>query len=78
MPESAQAGGVKLKAAETVTDARGEFAVRAPVVPMKWTIYVQANGYLAQSKTVSIDGEQRIELSFQLEPAPDKPKGEGK
>ena len=77
-PESTASGGVKLKSAEAQTDARGEFAVRVPVVPMKWTVHVQANGYEAQAKTVSIDGEQRVDLSFQLEPASGKPKGEAK
>jgi hypothetical protein len=77
-PESPAAGGIKLKAIEAVTDIRGEFAVRVPVVPMKWTVYVQGSGYVAQSKSVVIDGEQRVDLSFQLEPASEKPKGEGK
>ena len=77
-PGSATAGGVKLKAIEAITDSRGEFAVRVPVVPMTWTINVQGSGYVAQSRTVSVEGEQRFDLSFQLEPAPEKPKGEGK
>ena len=77
-PESSSSGSVKLKAAEAQTDARGEFAVRVPVVPMKWTVHVQANGYEAQAKTVSIEGEQRVDLSFQLQPASGKPKGEAK
>ena len=77
-PESSSSGGTKLKSVEAQTDARGEFALRVPVVPMKWTVHVQANGYESQGKTVSIDGEQRVDLSFQLEPAAAKPKGEAK
>ena len=77
-PESPSSEGVKLKSAEALTDTRGEFAIRVPVVPMKWTVHVQANGYEAQAKTVSIDGEHRVDLSFQLEPVSGRPKGEGK
>ena len=77
-PESSSSGGVKLKAADVVTDARGEFSFRVPVVPMKWTVHVQANGYQAQVKTVSIEAEQRVDLSFQLEPASGKSREEAK
>lgn len=77
-PESSSSGRTKLKSAEVQTDARGEFALRVPVVPMKWTVHVQANGYESQAKSVSIDGEQRVDLSFQLQPAAAKPKGEAK
>ena len=73
-PESGSSGGVKLKFFEAQTDARGEFAFRVPVVPMKWTVNVKSSGYQAQTKTVSIDGEQRVDLSFQLEPASGNPK----
>jgi hypothetical protein len=73
-PESDASGSVKLKSFEAQTDARGEFAFRVPVVPMKWTVNVQFSGYQAQTKAVSVDGEQRVDLSFQLEPAPGKPK----
>jgi hypothetical protein len=75
-PESSSSAGLKLKPVETQTDARGEFAIRVPVVPMKWTVHVQANGYQAQARTVQIEGEQRVETTFQLEPAPGKSKGD--
>jgi hypothetical protein len=60
--------GAKLKGAEATTDSRGEFAFRVPAVPAKWSVEVSAGGYQPQSKTVSIEGEQRIDLSFVLEP----------
>ncbi len=58
----------KLKPAETQTDTRGEFAIRVPAVPAKWSVDVSASGYQPQSKSVSIEGEQRLDLSFVLEP----------
>ena len=67
-PRGTESGGVRLKPAESVTDSRGEFAVRVPVVPMEWTVRVHADGYHPQARTVSVDGEQRVDLSFVLEP----------
>jgi hypothetical protein len=58
----------KSKKIKAVSDSRGEFAVRVPPVPMKYTVTVNSNGYQAQQKTVAIEGEQRKDLSFQLEP----------
>jgi hypothetical protein len=58
----------KLKGAEAVSDTRGEFAVRVPAVPAKWSVDVSASGYQPQSKSVSVEGEQRLDLSFVLEP----------
>jgi hypothetical protein len=58
----------KSKKIKTVSDSRGEFAIRVPPVSMKYTVTVTSNGYQAQQKTVAIEGEQRKDLSFQLEP----------
>jgi len=58
----------KSKKMKAVSDARGEFAVRVPVVPMKYKVDVKSNGYQPQQQAVSIEGEQRKDLSFQLEP----------
>lgn len=71
-PGAAEAGGTRLKPLESVTDGRGEFAVRVPAVPMQWTVHVQANGFLPQSRIVRVEGEQRVDLSFVLEPAQPK------
>ena len=76
---SSESGGVRLKALESVTDNRGEFALRTPVVPVEWTVRVQADGYQPQSRIVHINGEQRVELSFVPEPVQARPnRGEGK
>lgn len=59
----------KPKKMKAVSDARGEFSLRVPVVPMKYKVDVKGNGYLPQQQTIAIEGEQRKDLSFQLEPA---------
>lgn len=69
VPESSESQNVKLKKAEAVTDARGEFAVRVPAVPAKWRVDVKVNGYRLEQRSVSVTGEQRVDLSIILEPA---------
>lgn len=51
-----------------VSDARGEFAIRVPAAPLRYTVSVKAAGYRAQERTVSLAGEERLDLHFQLEP----------
>ena len=68
-PEQPEAGGIKLKKSQAVTDARGEFAVRVPAVPAKWRVDVKMNGYRPGQKSVSVEGEQRVDLSIILDPS---------
>jgi hypothetical protein len=77
-PDTAQSGGTRLKPSEAVTSHRGEFAFRVPAVPAKWLVRVECSGYQTQTRTVSVDAEQRLDLSFLLEPAAGDAKGEGK
>ena len=58
----------KFKRIKTVTDARGEFAVRVPAAPMRYTVSVKARRYRPDRKEVSIQGEERVDLIFRLEP----------
>ena len=67
-PEASERDGVNFKKFKVVTDARGEFAVRVPAVPMKYTLNVKSKGFQGQDKSVTIEGEQRKEVTFQLEP----------
>jgi len=53
-----------------VSDARGEFAFRVPAMPMRYTVTVKARGFRAQEKRVSISGEERSDVFFQMERAP--------
>jgi hypothetical protein len=66
-PETGEREGVKFKKQQTTTNARGEFAVRVPPVPMKYRVDVKLSKYQPQIQTVEIEGEQRKELSFVLE-----------
>lgn len=68
-PEQAESNGSKLKKVETVTDARGEWVARVPAVPAKWRVDVKVNGYRIEQRSVSIEGEQRVDTSIVLEPA---------
>jgi hypothetical protein len=67
-PEQREVNGVKLKKAEAVTNFRGEFAVRVPPVPAKWRVDVKSSGYRPEQRSVSVEGEQRLDLSIVLEP----------
>ena len=61
-------GASKFKRIKAVTDARGEFAIRVPAGPMSYTVFVKAGGYRPGKKEVSIQGVERVELFFRLEP----------
>jgi hypothetical protein len=57
----------KQKALSVTTDSRGEFAVRVPASPMRYTVVVKANGFRTQEKTASISGDERADIFVQLE-----------
>jgi hypothetical protein len=57
---------VKIKRLQSVSDARGEFAFRVPPASMKYTVKVAAKGYKEEEKSVSIQGEERAEVTFML------------
>ncbi len=52
---------------ETLSDARGEFVFRVPPGPMHYAIVVSAKGYQSLTKSIAVEGEERVELTFQLE-----------
>ncbi len=56
----------KLKAA---SDTRGEFALRVPAAPVRYNVSVRAPGFQPQQKAVSVQGGERIDVFFRLEPA---------
>jgi hypothetical protein len=58
----------KFKKEKLISNTRGEFALRVPPVPMKYNVSVKMDGYGLQTKTVMIEGEQRKEITFELEP----------
>ena len=67
-PKAGESQGAKLKKIQTVSSGRGEWSVRVPAVPMEYSIYVKCSGYEPQQKTVTVEGEQRKELNFMLDP----------
>ncbi len=58
--------GRKARPMEARSDARGEFAFRVPPTPARYRLSVKAHGYLPEEKTVSISGEERVDVFFRL------------
>jgi uncharacterized membrane protein len=52
---------------ETVSSARGEFVFRVPPGPMSYAVAVAAKGYQSQRKNVSVQDQERVEVTFQLD-----------
>ena len=72
-PDKAGAANVKVKTQKTVANGRGEYAFRVPAVPLRYTVSVRAKGFLAEKKQVQIEGEQRLDVYFELQPEREKP-----
>jgi hypothetical protein len=58
---------VKAQKMETVSDTRGEFIFRVPPGPMNYSIVVAAKGYQSLKKSITVEGQERVEVTFQLE-----------
>lgn len=58
---------VKSQKMEAVSDARGEFIFRVPPGPMNYGIVVAAKGYQRLRKSVTVEGQERVEVTLQLE-----------
>ena len=52
---------------EAVSDARGEFIFRVPPGPMNYAVVAAAKGYQSLRKPVRVEGQERVEVTFQLE-----------
>ena len=55
---------------ETTTDLQGEFAVRVPAGKARYNVEVSAEGFTPERKAVEIAGDERVDLTFRLVPAP--------
>ncbi len=53
---------------KAVSSPRGEFLFRVPAVESHFRVSVAARGYAPQQKDVEIRGDERVDLSFLLEP----------
>jgi hypothetical protein len=56
----------KAKKMQAVSDSRGEFAIRLPVGNMRYAIKVSAKGFRGEEKSVTVQGEDRLDVTFQL------------
>lgn len=57
----------KAKPLEAVSNPRGEFVFRVPPGPAHYTVTVSAKGFESQSKTVEVQDQERVEVTFQLD-----------
>ncbi len=57
----------KTKPLEAVSSSRGEFVFRVPPGPAHYTVMVSAKGFESQSKTVEVQDQERVEVTFQLD-----------
>jgi hypothetical protein len=64
-PDSA---AVKTKKIQAVSDSRGEFVFRVPPASMRYIVRVAAKGFQSAEKPVAVQGEERVEVTFQLPP----------
>jgi hypothetical protein len=55
------------KPLQAVSSARGEFTFRVPPGPAHYTVTVSAKGFEPQSKTVEVQDQERVEVTFQLD-----------
>ena len=59
--------GSKEKPLEAASDARGEFIFRVAPGPSHYVVTVSAKGRQTQHKSVSVESQERVEVTFQLE-----------
>jgi hypothetical protein len=58
----------KLKIRRMTASARGEFAFRVPPGPMKYTVRAKAARFQPEEKTISVAGDERLDVFFTLKP----------
>ena len=59
----------KMKPLRAVSDARGEFAFRVPVQKAGYTVEARAPGFQTEKKEVTVGGDERVDVFFQLKPS---------
>ncbi len=57
----------KAEKQQAVSDARGEFIFRVPPGPATYSIVIAAKGYQSLRKSVAVEGQERVEVTFQLD-----------
>ena len=61
-----QGSNAKIKKLQTVCNSRGEFIFRLPPASMRYTVRAAAKGYQEEEKSVEVQGETRVEVTFTL------------
>jgi hypothetical protein len=56
----------KIHDPKAISDGRGEFAFRVPVRPMRYVVKAHLKGFVAQQKSVDVEGEQRADVTLIL------------
>ena len=56
------------KVQKTRSSPRGEFTFRVPPKPGRYTVSVKAAGHRSESKPVTVQADERVDLSFLMEP----------
>jgi Carboxypeptidase regulatory-like domain len=65
---SSDSAAPKMKKMEAVSNGRGEFAFHLPTGNARYIVKVSAKGYRSEEKPVTVQGEDRIDVTFQLDP----------
>lgn len=55
------------KVQRTKSSSRGEFTFRVPAKPVRYTVTVKAAGFKTESKPVSVQADERVDVTFLLE-----------
>lgn len=64
VPSGARAA--KAEKMQAISSPRGEFVFHVPPGPMHYTVKVAAKGYQSAQKSVAVEGQERVEVTFQL------------
>lgn len=59
---------IKAKKMQAISDARGEFVFRVPASLLRYTLRVAAKSHQTQEKSVTVEREERVDVTFQLQP----------
>lgn len=59
----------KMKPLRAVSDVRGEFAFRVPILKAGYSVEARASGFQTEKKEVNVNGDERVDVFFQLKAA---------
>ena len=65
-PATTGNSGKSGKSQRQATDARGEFAFRVSLEPMRYKVTASAKHFVPQEKTVEVRGEERTDVTLML------------